>query len=131
MASVTPIKSPSQTPPRVMSRDDRRVIIAEVKGCYDEENKRYMDGWHDEKVAQALGAHVPVGWVKEVREDYFGEGASNEQFDEVLKLFAKYETEIKRVELILAAADVSIQGLKKAADDMAPTIKDVRRAIGK
>ena len=124
-------KSPSETAPRVMTRDDRRLIIAEVKGCYDEGNKRYMDGWHDERVAQALGAHVPVAWVKECREDYFGEGASNEQFDELLKRVGYIDTELSNLEKNEMRLSAAIAELKKALDGLKPLVREVQRAIGK
>ena len=123
--------SPSQTPPRTMSRDDRRLIIAEVKGCYDEEKRRYMDGWHDEKVARTLGAHVPVAWVREVREDYFGEGASNEQFDELLRRQESIQTDLYELEKNVLRLSQAVAALKKSMDSLAPLIRDVKRAVGK
>lgn len=122
---------PAVPAPRIMSRDDRRLIIAEIKGCWDEEKRRYMDGWHDERIAQALGAHVPKAWVTEVREDYFGESGSNEQFDEFIRKLEAATDEMHRIEKETAAITTSQSRVRKTVDDLVLLSKEVRRAIGR
>lgn len=117
--------------PRSMTRDDRRLIVAEIKGCWDEERARYMDGWHDERIAQTLGAHVPKAWVTEVREDYFGESGSNEQFDEFIKRLDHATDEMHRIEKETAALGTAHSRVRKQVDDLALLAKEVRRAIGR
>ena len=125
-----PKPSPVATPPRTMTRDDRRLIVAEIKGCWDDEKSRYMDGWHDERIAQSLGSHVPKAWVTEVREDYFGESGSNEQFDEFIRKLEAATDEMHRIEKETAAIATSHSRVRKAVDDLSLLAKDVRRAIG-
>ena len=125
------IKTAVETAPRVMSREDRKLIIAEVKGCWDEQKERYMDGWHDERVALALGAHVPVAWVRECREDFFGESGSNPQFDEFM---AKAEIATARMTTIAkqqTEVSENVAALRKMLDGLNMLAKEARRAVGK
>ncbi len=117
--------------PRVMSRDDRRLIIAEIKGCWDEEKRRYMDGWHDEKIAQSLGAHVPKAWVTEVREDYFGDSGSNEQFDEFIRKTDAAADDLDRIKKITSTVNDSLTRMQKSVDDLLLLARDVKRSVGR
>lgn len=117
--------------PRVMGREDRRLIVAEIKGCWDEEKTRYMDGWHDERVAQSLGAHVPKAWVTEVREDYFGESGSNEQFDELLRRCEAVSERVEQTNKLALNVMDQVSALQKTLSDMNLLAKEVRRAIAK
>lgn len=126
-----PLQATPKPAPREMSREDRKLIIAEVKGCWDEQKERYMDGWHDERVAQSLGAHVPVAWVREVREDFFGDSGSNPQFDEFM---AKAELASVRMETIAkqqSEVSENVAALRKMLDGLNALAKEVRRAVGK
>lgn len=114
-----------------MTRDDRRLIVAEIKGCWDEEKARYMDGWHDERIAQTLGAHVPKAWVTEVREDYFGESGSNEQFDELMRKTEAALGDMDRIDKIVQSVNELVGKTRKQVDDLSLLAKDVRRAIGR
>ena len=53
-----------------MTRADRRIVFAKLEEVYVDEREGYRDDWSDAKVAADLG--VPVGWIKEVRDDNFG-----------------------------------------------------------
>lgn len=117
--------------PRSMTRDDRRLIVAEIKGCWDEEKARYMDGWHDERIAQTLGSHVPKAWVTEVREDYFGESGSNEQFDELMRKTEAALGDMDRIDKIVQSVNELVGKTRKQVDDLSLLAKDVRRAIGR
>lgn len=131
---VIPMKqaaSVSTTTPRTMSRDDRRLIYAEIEGCYDKEAKRYMDGWHDERVAQSLGAHVPVAWVREIREDFFGDSGSNDQFDAFLKKYETAVTSLDHVRKLQSTLNENVAALQKCMDELTVLSRDVRKAIGK
>lgn len=117
--------------PRVMSLDDRKLIIAEVKGCWDEQKDRYMDGWHDERVAQALGAHVPVAWVREVREGWFGGSGSNPQFDEFMVKAELTSLRMGTIDKQQTELNENIAALHKQMDGLSVLAKEVRRAVGK
>lgn len=80
-------------PPRVMSKEDRRLVFAKIEEHYLD--KAYEEGWNDKRVASDLG--VPVAWVTTMRDENFGpEGLNAEQqilVDEARKLIAKLELE--------------------------------------
>lgn len=79
--------------PRVMSKEDGRVIFAKISDVYLDESKGYSAGWTDKRVAEDLG--VPSAWVREVREQWFGKEGMNE---EALLLIAKGNDLIAQME---------------------------------
>ena len=60
--------------PREMSKDDRRLIFAQLNDVYTDAG--YSGDWTDQKVATVLGC--PRVWVVEVREEFFGTIKDNE-----------------------------------------------------
>lgn len=116
--------------PRAMSREDRKLIFDEIHGCYDKEAGRYMDGWHDEKVAKTLGKHVPRAWVSEIREDFFGPSGSNEDFDKFLERVKPIDAEVIQVKSLVAQLDERVKKLDASAADLMRFANEVRRASG-
>jgi len=64
-------------PPRVMGREDRRLVFARLHEVYLDERRGYENGWTDARVAEDLG--VPRAWVTEVRDENFGPIRDNEE----------------------------------------------------
>ena len=116
--------------PRSMSREDRKLIFDEIHGCYDKDAGRYMDGWHDEKVAKTLGKHVPRAWVSEIREDFFGPSGSNEDFDKFLERVKPIDAEVIQVKSLIAQLDDRVKKLDASAADLMRFANEVRRASG-
>lgn len=56
--------------PRQPTREDKRLIILEIENHYLGPDKGYSPGTTDETVAKSL--NVPVKWVVDLREDFFG-----------------------------------------------------------
>lgn len=81
--------APSEEPPRVMAREDRRIIFQKLNEVYLDEKRGYDTGWSDLKVSQDLG--VPRAWVAEVRDENFGPTAANPDIDEFRKLVAEVQ----------------------------------------
>lgn len=79
MQKTTPPEQTKAEPPRVMSRDERRIIFAEINDVYAGPSG-YEAPWSDTKVAAALD--VPVAWVTEVRTEFFGDACSNPELEE-------------------------------------------------
>lgn len=79
---IKPVSTPSETPPREMSRDDRRVIFAKLDEVYLDEKRGYDSGWSDHKVASDLG--VPRKWVEIIRAENFGAIGTNEDMADFL-----------------------------------------------
>lgn len=72
--------SPSEAPPREMTRDDRRIIISKLDAVYLDSKRGYDAGWSDHKVASDLG--VPRKWVEDIRAENFGDVGTNEDMAE-------------------------------------------------
>jgi hypothetical protein len=66
--------------PRVMTREDKRIIYDKINEVYVDEKRGYDNGWSDHKLATDLG--VPRKWIEEVREDMFGPVATNPDIEE-------------------------------------------------
>jgi hypothetical protein len=69
-SQTTAKPSPSETPPRELTRDAKRSIFRAIDDAYDTANNCYALDVTDDSIAAEL--KVPVGWVREVREDNFG-----------------------------------------------------------
>ena len=52
------------------SREDRRLIFAQLEEVYVSEKVGYKRGWSDQKVAEHM--QLPIEWVAEVRDANFG-----------------------------------------------------------
>ena len=98
-----PMANKNETPlhvvqenPRVMQRDDRRVIFDKLNEVYVDNKVGYSKGWTDEKVALDLG--VPRAWVKTVREEFFGDEVSNEDIREQIKDAAAMLGQMRAIE---------------------------------
>lgn len=62
-----PVKA--EPPPQPKPADNRRIMAA-LDDAYDEKAGGYSRGESDDKVANSL--NVPVAWVREVREKFYG-----------------------------------------------------------
>ena len=73
-ANVIEIKPPltgvSELPPREMTREDRRIIFAQLEDVYVDEHTGYSTDWNDERVSKHL--NCPRKWVEMIREENFG-----------------------------------------------------------
>lgn len=65
--TVTPLPSVSQTPD---ARKVHRAVMGWLEEAYNEEQRRYRDGFSDETIAKETGASAQ--YVAKCREDYFG-----------------------------------------------------------
>lgn len=107
------------TPERQMTRDDRRIIFAKLEDVY--EGKGYVEGWTDKRLADDLS--VPKKWVSDIRAEFFGDAADNEEIralseklDQVMSEFGACK---KRWEAVVA----SVEELAREADR-------IRKALG-
>lgn len=74
--------SPAAQPPRVMSREDRRLIFEKLNEVYLDEARGYDSGWSDHRVATDMG--VPRKWVETVRSEMFGDNGANAEMSTFL-----------------------------------------------
>ena len=87
-------------PDRAMNRDDKRVINLKLHDVYLSENDGYAPPHTDASVAKELG--VPVGWVREIREELFGPAHSNSEINATL---SKIEAAKKDAAAIVAKTE--------------------------
>jgi hypothetical protein len=111
------ISIPSKAePPRVMSREDRRIIYAKIEDVYDVKGGYYKANWTDKLVGSDLG--VPWAWVQEIREEFFGpelDAATVKRREEVLALRAsldKLSQQIASINLAMAAMERKLKELE-------------------
>lgn len=60
----------SEMPPREMTREDRRIIFAQLEEVYVDEATGYLTDWNDERVSKHL--NCPRKWIETIREENFG-----------------------------------------------------------
>lgn len=60
----------SELPPREMTREDRRIIFAQLEEVYVDEATGYTTDWNDERVSKHL--NCPRKWIETIREENFG-----------------------------------------------------------
>ena len=121
---TTPVKAaaspaaPKADPPKTMSRADRRIVHAKIAEVYDDRHERYFDGWTDAKGAADLGQHVPVAWVREIRDLDFGPEGSNPMFDDFLKRQAAFATDREAVQALMLRHLEAGRDLRRRLDDL-------------
>lgn len=115
-----PAPTPSETPPRTMGRDDRRIIFEKLNEVYLDERRGYDTGWSDQRVAADLG--VPRKWVETIRVENFGDTAGNEEALQFLTdanaLLHEARELAGRCEATLATINSRIAKLQSTADDI-------------
>lgn len=132
-----------QTPqPKIMTRDDKRIINAKLHDVYIGEREGYQTPWTDKKVADDLG--VPLAWVIEIREDLFGPAADNSEVRDYLEraekakadaadLLAKINTHILAIESAaeqLPKLKATAAEINRNLDTMNVTGQRIQRAVG-
>lgn len=75
--------------PRLMDRDDRRLIFGELDTLYLDAKQGYKPGASDQIIAESLG--VPVLWVRNVREEMFGPADGDKRTKQVQELRARLD----------------------------------------
>lgn len=116
-------------PPRVMSKEDRRLVFAKIEEHYLD--RAYEEGWNDKRVAADLG--VPVAWVSTMRDENFGpEGLSAEQqviVTEAKRLLDKLKLEANIIDAHLREGQKARDALLKQVDEI--TMKLAKIESGK
>jgi len=75
--------------PQEMTKEDRRIIFAEIDMHYLDETRGYEAQYDDKRVAEGL--KVPMAWVRTIREDNFGPERGEAINDEIAKMVAAKE----------------------------------------
>ena len=61
---IKPVSTPSETPPREMSRDDRRVIFAKLDEVYLDEKRGYDSGWFKCRIEQGRVVDMDIDGIR-------------------------------------------------------------------
>ena len=130
-ANVVPLKA---DPPPEMSRADRQIVFAKISDVYA--TNGYVAGWTDRRVAEDL--NVPLAWVRDVRDQFFGAEGSNPIIDEFSKAAAAFNAEwlgLMEVRKRHLAEGVSLRNrlddLDAKAREIASLAKRVEKEIGR
>jgi hypothetical protein len=103
----------SELPPREMTREDRRIIFAQLEEVYVDEHTGYSTDWNDERVSKHL--NCPRKWIETIREENFGPQHAPES-PQVIALREKLESTQGAIDVL--AADV-VPFKKRVADMVA------------
>lgn len=119
LPAPTPAPKPAQTSneepvamnfdpklPPEMTKEDRRIIFADIDMRYIDESKGYDSGYDDKRIAEGL--NVPLAWVRTIREENFGPEKGSK-----------------------VDADAEVAVLKKAIEDAKKVIRDTEDMIEK
>lgn len=131
----------SETAPREITREDRRIVFAKLEEVYVNEATGYQKGWNDLAVAKDL--NVPRAWVEVIRDENFGPQKA-EQSAEVIELrdriavFEHEQTQLvlqcaglaKDAERIAAEARGVIEADRAIAEKMKTLRDDLRKLVG-
>jgi len=88
-------------PPRVMDREEKRILFGELDAAYQDAEHGYKPGHTDKSVAEALG--VPVVWVRQLREEMFGPAEGDKAIKKIIELHSRLD---KLDAKIIDAADI-------------------------
>lgn len=123
--SMAKTEVPKAAQPRTPTREEKRVIILELEDSYIGEDKGYVAGKSDKTVAEALD--VPVGWVRDMREEFFGSlGANEEVFAEMAELAKRYTETGGKIEII----QKGLKSVKAEHDELAKALQRIRDEFG-
>lgn len=101
----------SELPPREMTREDRRIIFAQLEDVYVDEHTGYTPDWNDERVSKNL--NCPRKWVETIREENFGPAHAPES-PQVQALREKIES----TKSTIAEINAQTTDFKKRVSDM-------------
>lgn len=116
--NVVPLKA---EPPPEMSRADRQIVFAKISDHYSGEG--YCSGWTDKRVADDL--NVPLAWVREIRDQFFGAEGSNPLLDDFLKAKAEFDREYQGVIEMRKRHVEEGAGLRRRFDDLDAKARDL------
>lgn len=124
-----PPSQPHAEPPREMTRDDRRIVFAKLQEAYGTETTGYTSGWTDERVATDLG--VPLAWVHEMRNDYFGPLGSNPEIDRLVEEAKEWRREL--ISMVARADQLLLETRKLAGrgEYVERRLAELLKAVGR
>jgi len=105
--------------PRVMDREEKRILFGELDAAYQDAEHGYKAGHSDKSVADALG--VPIVWVRQLREEMFGPAEGDKTIKELAALLERQialETSINEAKDLLASLLKEAQSISIRLTDL-------------
>lgn len=78
-----PISAPTAPALRQPTPKQKREIISMLELAWDDARSRFKAGQSDKTVAETVGGGVLWGWVKQIREELFGQDTRNEEAEKL------------------------------------------------
>lgn len=127
--------SPSETPPRQPSREQRREIMQMLQIAYDMERQCYSANDSDDSLAAVL--KVLPAWVAEIREEFFGPSGESGEMRALSDHLGSLSKDAVELADALVRAAQTVTKLQAAVDKQAEAIKNaqarldaIRQAVG-
>lgn len=125
MPEPTILQRASDEPPRTMDVDDRRVIFTKLTEIYIGKEEGYAAPWTDQTVSKDLG--VPLAWVVEVRDQFFGPARDNTEVRELLEKLASYQLAITSLKEEAGATTHKLGNIAQKMGAMELSMRDLQR----
>lgn len=117
MTAATKEQAPMNTmapEPRQPDRESKRLIVLSIENAYLGPDKGYSPGHNDESVARSL--NVPVKWVADIREEFFGPVVN---------------PEVAALKVLLGAQTVKLDSLERELRDVREKVMNLKERIHK
>lgn len=114
-------------PPRVMSREDRRIIFAKIDEVYPDEKTGYVAGWSDERVAKDL--NVPRAWVETIRDENFGALKSNAEVEAVSKEVADLNRDMEELRTALSGLTERMRTVEARTLPLITRVENIKKQM--
>lgn len=136
-ALVAPTQMPNKEPapmnydprlPPEMTKEDRRIIFAEIDTHYLDETTGYATDYNDKRIAEGL--KVPLAWVRTIREENFGpEKSSDFEYKTLKTLVENAEATLNNVNDTMARVKTRISELESMQEALIKQIGGVNATI--
>lgn len=124
-----PMNHDPRIPPE-MTKEDRRIIFAEIDMHYLDETRGYAINYDDKRLADAL--KVPLAWVRKIREENFGpeKGADfNNEVSVLRKAVEDAQQVLKNTEDMIAKNKNIMWSIEDAQRTLQKQVETVNAAI--
>lgn len=126
---MPPSPKPTATvePIRQMTAEDGRRIFEALQSAYDAGKGLYLFDGSDEAVAKDLG--VMWGWVREVREKFFGPGGESEssaaavEVEDIRGMLSSIDNRLKKIDHIILKLTGVAEELVALRERLVPELK--------
>jgi hypothetical protein len=122
-----PMNHDPRIPPE-MTKEDRRIIFAEIDTHYLDETTGYATDYNDKRIADGL--KVPLAWVRTIREENFGpEKSADFEYKTLKTLVENAEITLNNVNNTMARAKIRISELESMQEALIKQIGGVNATI--